>query len=136
MRSPMLCADAFYSPSEIQWFVPSGAEPDWQERMHAFGCVIHCPARKAGESEQGAGQHDASALRLLFNASETEIAFRLPVMASSWRLVMDTCLPTRRDILDASPQTRTDNPGGFMLSAHALAVLSCGAVTPDEPVTL
>ena len=131
MRSSVLSADAFYSPREIQWFAPSGAEADWQELMHAFGCVIQCPACQAGESDEGAGRPDANAVCLLFNASEAGIAFRLPAVAScGWRLVMDTSLPTPRDILDSAERPRMDEASSFTLSAHALAVLCCGAVAP------
>ncbi|TXC79625.1 glycogen debranching protein [Paraburkholderia azotifigens] len=130
-RSPVLSADAFYAPTEMRWFAPSGADPDWEKSTHAFGCVIDSPLCKKGEPDAAAGQPDANTLCLLFNASEAAVAFRLPAVAScGWHLVMDTSLPPPRDILDSAQRLQIDETGGFTLGARALALLCCGAAAP------
>ncbi|MBA1159095.1 glycogen debranching protein GlgX [Microvirga sp. Marseille-Q2068] len=73
---PVLSADRFYTPEEIEWFGPEGGPVDWDGAGNQVGSVIR---------ENGDG-----ALCLLFNAARTPCRFIIPSAAKNWQVAVDT----------------------------------------------
>jgi glycogen operon protein len=89
--------------------VPDGtrvADPIWHDARHrAIGCLLPQPARAA------------SALLLLFNAGDADLAFTLP--PGRWRARLDSAEPQGE-----SSWSGSGNDAPFALRAHSVAVLS------------
>ncbi|PSC02553.1 glycogen debranching enzyme GlgX [Alsobacter soli] len=79
---PVLSADRFYEPEEIEWFGPNGGPADWDGPNNQLGCVINA--------------HGTGALCLLFNASAAPCRFVVPIRAESWRVAVDTAASAPR----------------------------------------
>jgi isoamylase len=74
---PVLTAERFYDPADIDWFGADGRAPDWDGPDNRLGCLIR----------EAAG----GALCLLFNATRETCRFTLPPLRDrSWRIAIDT----------------------------------------------
>jgi hypothetical protein len=78
--------EAFYTDKDIQWFDPSGRNPDWLDRTRkSLACLIY--------------GREGPDLYLMFNADVDPASFVLPQLASGrWRLAIDTALPSSGDV--------------------------------------
>ncbi len=82
----VLRSGQFYSEKEIHWLGVDGRAPDWQGPFNRLGCVV---------------RGDSIVLALLFNATEHECSFTLPVgEAVRWRLRIDTARSAPDDLPD------------------------------------
>ena len=109
---PILSAEHFYTDSEIHWFGPHGALPDWTApNAKQFACLIHEDERKA--------------LYLMFNAGVDAFDFRLPPMASGrhWHLAVDTARETPLDLFGPGEEPAWDDPHSYRLDARSSAIL-------------
>ncbi|HEX2875211.1 MAG TPA: glycogen debranching protein GlgX [Polyangiaceae bacterium] len=102
---PVLCREAFYTDSEIHWFEPGGALPDWSNpKLRQLACKID--------------EEDGGALFLMFNAELQAVEFKLPGLRrnGSWQLAIDTSL----DSAGRSPEI---SPSAYRLGPGASAIL-------------
>jgi glycogen operon protein len=109
---PILSREQFYTDTEIEWFDPQGAPPDWAEpKDKRLACLVH-------ESEQGA-------LYLLFNASEEEADFRLPPVQDGvrWHLAVDTCREAPQDLFVAGEEPLLDSSDVYHAGPRSSAIL-------------
>jgi glycogen operon protein len=112
---PVLSADRFYTPEEIEWFGPDGGPVSWDGPDNQLGCVIH-----------GKGE----ALCLLFNAARVPCRFVIPPVAEeeSWHVAIDTAAPASK--------ARGIASGEIKLEARSTMILvskSRKAATPVLP---
>jgi glycogen operon protein len=97
---PVLSADRFYTPEDIEWLGPDGDPADWDGSGNQVGCVLH---------EEG------GALCLLFNAAPVPCRFKIPSMAENWDVVVDTA--------DRTPKAAAPEYGIVALEARSTVVL-------------
>jgi len=120
-RTPVLRREGFYVGSEIRWFGPGGAAPDWSGPDGVLGCAI--------ESGDDAGASRSPGLCLLFNAGARVARFELPATGPErrWRAAVDTASPPPADARALGEERKLGNAGAFELQPHAFALLVEGA---------
>jgi isoamylase len=109
---PVLSREAYYSPSEIQFFVPNGAAPDWSDASQlSLGMQIH------GEDEPD--------LCLLFNAGTEPAAFQLPQPPQNtlWCLAVDTQRDAPDDLNLSGKEPALDDQQNYLVEARASVIL-------------
>jgi isoamylase len=108
----VLRREAFYTGEDVQWFDPKGNHPDWVDSQQK---VLACLVR---------GQ-DGPDLYLMFNASEESMVFVLmPLWPGSWRLIVDTALPSPRDFLGSEEDL--PEPSSYVVGSCSSVVLIAG----------
>ena len=109
---PVLRKETFYSDTDIKWFAPNGASPDWaDQRQKAFACLI------LGQSEPD--------LYLLFNAEITSMDYSVPALPAgkTWRLAVDTSRPAPYDLFDPGKEPSMQGQIDFRLEPRSSAIL-------------
>jgi glycogen operon protein len=109
---PVLRKETFYSDTDIKWFAPNGASPDWaDQRQKAFACLIR------GQSEPD--------LFLLFNAEITSMDYSVPALPAgkTWRLAVDTSRPAPYDLFDPGKEPSMQGQIDFRLEPRSSAIL-------------
>jgi isoamylase len=109
---PVLRREVFYTDSDIQWFAPNGAPPDWaDQRQKFFACLI------LGQTEPD--------LFLLFNADTRSIDFSIPAPPTGkiWRLAVDTARAAPDDLFDPGKEPSMQGQIGFRLEPRSSAIL-------------
>ena len=93
-RNPVLGFDAFYTADDLEWFGDGGQPPQWDGNSGTLGVLVrpHSPTRRGFSRQRSC---------LLFNAAATPADFRLPSVASCWRLCLDTGKTFPDDIVAA-----------------------------------
>jgi glycogen operon protein len=110
--NPILCRERFYTTSEVSFFDPSGASPDWSDpRGKQLGMCL---------SESAVPR-----LCLLFNAWIQGADFPLPGLPDTWawHLAVDTSSDSPRDIVTAGNEPALDDSHRYHLGPRASAVL-------------
>jgi glycogen operon protein len=114
-RNPVLCADAFYTERDLEWFGPAGQSPDWDGPTRAVGCLVRSAA-------DGEGRRS---LCLFFNAGKAPVEFRLPASPpAGWRIAIDTGNPAPADIFPSGSESALPNLTKHQAGPRSLAVLS------------
>jgi glycogen operon protein len=117
---PVLRRENFYTGSDIKWFAPNGAAPDWADpRQKSFACLI------LGQAEPD--------LFLLFNADTRSVDFDVPVLPAGkvWRLAVDTSGTAPNDLFDPGKEPSMQGKIGFRLEPRSSAILvSYGGEVP------
>lgn len=84
---PVLCAERFYTDTEIRWFGADGGPPEWNGRDNRIGCIILNEERRS------------ESLCLLFNAARQPCRFLVsPPAGDPWRVAVDTSQASPMDI--------------------------------------
>jgi len=109
---PALRVERFYEASEVIWFNPAGAPPDWSAAENLLGCVIYGGAANGGM------------LAMLFNAERELAGFRWPdsIARARWRVVIDTAAAAPGDIAAIGSAPRSEGPT-VVVGARSLMVL-------------
>jgi isoamylase len=108
----VLRREDFYTDSDIQWFAPNGATPDWKDqRQKSFACLI------LGQTEPD--------LFLLFNADSRSVDFSIPALPAGkiWRLAVDTSRATPDDLSESGKEPSMHGQIGFRLEPRSSAIL-------------
>jgi isoamylase len=109
---PVLRREAFYTDEDIHWFNPYGKDPDWlNPGERRLACLI-----------RGQGEPD---LYLMFNADIDPIPFVVPgpIGLGSWRLAVDTALPSRRDISRPGEERALPSDVSYVVESRSSVVL-------------
>ena len=112
LAHPVLSKEQFYTDTEIHWFGPQGASPDWTvPNEKQLACLIH-------EDEQ-------RALYLLFNACADAVDFHLPPMTSGvqWHLAIDTFGETPHDLFAVGEEPLLKYSQTYLLKPRSSAIL-------------
>jgi isoamylase len=109
---PAFAVERFYEPSEIVWFNPTGAAPDWSATENRLGCIII------------AGSLNGGPIAMLFNAEDRVAGFQWPeaMKDTKWRIVIDTAADGPADIVELSSARRLEAPM-VAVAEHSLMVL-------------
>jgi isoamylase len=119
----VLRREKFYAATEIKWFAPNGASPDWADQgQKSFACLI-------------LGQTEAD-LFLLFNADNRSVDFSIPSLpvGKNWRLAVDTSRAAPDDFFDSGKEPSLQGQIGFRLEPRSSAILltDAGEVPHDN----
>ena len=109
---PVLRKESFYSDSDIRWYGPSGAPPDWfDERQKSFACLVF-------------GHEDAD-LFLIFNAANDAVDFSIPTAskAEDWHLAVDTFRPAPEDFFEPGKEPSLRGEKTFRAGPRSSAIL-------------
>ena len=116
-RNPVLSADAFYTPDDVEWFGESGEPVRWDGDSRSLGVLVRPHLADTSRIQP-------AALCLLFNAAQSPAEFRLPSVASRWRLFLDTGKTAPDDIVAAGAEPSIRDGGQYRLMPRSLAVLA------------
>jgi glycogen operon protein len=112
---PVLCRDAFYTTTDIEWFNARGTIPDWfDNREKCLACLI---------PDQGKPD-----LYLMFNADSAPTVFLLPATQERWHLAADSsgagpyevCAPGQEGPVSNQRIYRVEARSSVILVARAL----------------
>jgi len=109
---PVLRRENFYADTDIKWFGPNGASPDWaDQRQKSFACLI-----------LGLAEPD---LFLLFNADTKSVDFAIPALpvGKIWRLAVDTSRTTPDDLFDSGKGPSLQGQISYRLESRSSAIL-------------
>jgi glycogen operon protein len=109
---PVLRKEVFYTETDIRWFAPNGATPNWtDERQKSFACLI------LGQTEPD--------LFLMFNASTRSVDFAIPALPASkvWRLAVDTSRSAPHDLFEAGKEPSMQGQISFRVEPRSSAIL-------------
>jgi len=109
---PVLSKEQFYTDTEIQWFSPQGASPNWTNPYEKqFAALIR--------------EDKEHALFLIFNASNDAADFRLPQLlpGTRWYQAVDTSRETPQDVLVAGKENFLDNSQNYHVNPKSSAIL-------------
>jgi glycogen operon protein len=109
---PVLRKETFYTDSDIKWFAPNGATPDWADQWQkSVACLI-----------PGFTEAD---LFLLFNADTKSVDFSIPALPTGkmWRLAVDTSRVAPDDLADAGKEPPLRDQFGYRLEPRSSAIL-------------
>ena len=109
---PALRRETFYTDSDIKWFAPNGAAPDWSDHLQkSFACLI------LGQTE--------SDLFILFNADTRSVDFSIPALPAGkiWRLAVDTSRAAPDDLFDPGREPSMQGQIGFRLEPRSSTIL-------------
>ncbi len=108
----VLRRETFYTDTDIKWFAPNGAPPDWaDQRQKSFAGLI-------------LGRTDPD-LFLLFNADTRSVDFSIPALPAGkiWRLAVDTSRTAPDDFFDSGKGPSMQGQIGFRLEPRSSAIL-------------
>ena len=109
---PALRRETFYTDSDIKWFAPNGAAPDWSDHLQkSFACLI------LGQTEPD--------LFILFNADTRSVDFSIPALPAGkiWRLAVDTSRAAPDDLFDPGREPSMQGQIGFRLEPRSSTIL-------------
>ncbi len=120
---PVLRKEVFYTDSDIKWFAPNGAPPDWSDpQQKSVACLI-----------PGLTEPD---LFLLFNADSKSVDFSIPALPAvkMWRLAADTSRVAPGDLAYVGRELPLQDRSGFLLEPRSSAILltNSGEVLSDH----
>jgi glycogen operon protein len=109
---PVLRKETFYTDTDIKWFGPNGAPPNWADpQQKSIACLI-----------PGLTERD---LFLLFNADNRSVEFSIPSLPAGqiWRLAADTSRAAPDDLADTGKEPALQDQIGFRLEPRSSAIL-------------
>jgi isoamylase len=109
---PVLRKEDFYTDTDIKWFAPNGAAPQWADQWQkSFACLI------MGQTEPD--------LFLLFNADTRSVDFYVPALPAGkiWRLAVDTSRVAPDDLFDPGKEPSMQGQVSFRLEPRSSAIL-------------
>jgi glycogen operon protein len=118
----VLRREVFYTDTDIKWFAPNGATPDWTDRRQkSFACLI------LGQTEPD--------LFLMFNADTESVDFSIPALPGTkiWRLAVDTSRAAPDDLYEAGKEPSMQGQISFRVEPRSSAILlTDGGEVPSE----
>ena len=108
---PILSQEQFYTESEIQWFGPQGALPNWgNPHEKQLACLIH-------EDKQ-------HSLLLMFNAGVDAVNFNLQELpGTDWYLALDTSNEDSQDLFAQGKENLLGKLPAYRLNPRSSAIL-------------
>ena len=112
-RHAVLSREQFYAPQDVDWFTPTGLEPDWHNIGRTLGWRIH--------AHRDGGQDPC----LLFNAELEAIEFHTPAPRTGmvWRIAVDTAAPPPADINKPGSGPQVDDSMKIRVAERSLVIL-------------
>jgi glycogen operon protein len=104
--------ESFYNPSDIGWFSPAGAAPDWCDpEQRSVVCLVF-------------GREDDD-LFMMFNAASKPLEFAIPPApgARVWHLAIDTFGLTPEDLFDPGKEPSLRDKDRFRVGPRSSAIL-------------
>jgi glycogen operon protein len=108
-RNPVLREVRFYTESDIAWYSPDGAQPEWDGESRSLACVIH-------------GTND---LYFAFHAGFEEKRFMVPKApdGKAWHCAIDTGRQPPEDIRAAGRERPIEDRESYTLAPRSLVAL-------------
>jgi glycogen operon protein len=107
---------------DISWFDESGETPDWE----TIGpCIAF---RMDGSKAEVQADQDGNDFFAMFNGGETDVTFSVAPAPSGkrWLRVVDTSLPSPRDILEPGSEEVLENAESYRVANHSIVILLSG----------
>lgn len=105
--------------SDITWHGVKPGLPDWGYHSHSLALHIH------GAPPPIAPEYRDNDFYLMLNAWDQPLQFELPVLPQSWQRLLDTALPSPRDILDEKA-AETIQATSYPVQPRSLVLLISG----------